>query len=282
MTGKIVGLCLAWEIFVDMSRYKLFLGDCLEVMNKIPDKKVDCIICDPPYEETRAKWDKQLDSFKLWGGIDRIIKDNSAIVFFGNEPFSSLLRTSKLEWYRYDWKWLKNNCTGFANANYRPMRKYEDIMIFSKANASAGGKANAMVYHPQGVIKINKKKKNTSKRQGLIAYQNNNLKEFNQMLQDGTEYTQKYTNYPSNLLEADVETERFHPTQKPIALLEYLIKTYTSENEIVLDLTMGSGSTGVACMNLNRKFIGIELDEKYFNIAKERIEKAEQEKKSEQ
>ena len=250
---------------------QLFCGDCLEVMKQMPDKSVDMILCDLPYGETRAKWDAVIPFDKLWEQYNRIITDNGAIVLFGNEPFSSQIRCSNLKMYRYDWKWIKNNQTGFANANYRPMRKYEDIMVFSKANASAGGKNNAMPYFPQGVIAINKPKKNTSKRQGLVGYKNNNRGKDNKLLQDGTEYTQHFTNYPSNVLQFDVEPRHVHPTQKPVALCEYLIKTYTNENDVVLDNCMGSGTTGVACRNLGRKFIGIELDEEYFKIAENRI-----------
>lgn len=260
---------------------KLYQGDCLDIMNILIKEniKVDAVITDLPYGETRSSWDKIIDFTQMWYLIDKIVKDDSAIVLFGNEPFSSLLRCSKLEWYRYDWKWLKNNCTGFANANYRPMRKYEDIIVFSKANASAGGKANPMKYYPQDVIEINKVKKNTSKRQGLVSYANNNMDKNNQLLQDGTEYIQKYTNYPNNVLSFDVETERVHPTQKPVKLMEYLIKTYSNEEEIILDFTMGSGSTGVACKNLNRDFIGIEKDINYFNLAENRINAEVVEKK---
>jgi site-specific DNA-methyltransferase (adenine-specific) len=240
-------------------------------MKKIPDKSIDMILCDLPYGETRSKWDKVLDFDKLWEQYLRVIKDTGAIVLFGNEPFSSMLRQSQPDLYRYDWKWIKNRATGFANCNYRPMRMYEDIIVFSKANASAGGKNNSMVYNPQGLVEVNKTKKNTSNRKGLISYNNNNLGE-NNSLNGDSEYTQKYTNYPNNLLYFDCEKKYIHPTQKPVELLEYLIKTYTNEGNLVLDNCMGSGSTGVAALNLNRNFIGIELDENYFNIAKERIE----------
>ena len=255
----------------------IYQGDCVEIMQQLisENKKVDAVICDPPYGETRSKWDKIIPFDKMWELLDKLVIDNGAIVLFGNEPFSSQLRCSKLEWYRYDWKWLKNNQIGFANANCRPMRKYEDIIVFSKANASAGGKSNSMKYYPQDLVKVNKIKKNTSKRQGLISYANNNIDKNNQLMQDGTIYTQQYTNYPSNVLFFDVETERLHPTQKPIKLMEYLIKTYTLEGETILDFTMGSGSTGVACKNLNRNFIGIELDENYYNIAKKRIKNSD-------
>ena len=246
-------------------------GDCLKEMQSIEDKSVNLILTDLPYGETRSKWDKILDFDKLWKHYLRVITDNGAIVLFGNEPFSSMLRQSQPNYYRYDWKWVKNRATGFANCNYRPMARYEDIMVFSKANASTGGKNNAMIYNPQGLIPSGKKKKNTPKRHGLIQQDTNNVGENNILMQD-TEYIQKFTNYPDNILEFDCEHKYVHPTQKPIDLLEYLIKTYTNEGELILDFTMGSGSTGVACLNTNRKFIGIELDEKYFDIAKNRIE----------
>lgn len=252
-------------------KIKLYHGDCLEVMKDIPDKSIDLILTDLPYSETRAKWDNIIPFDLMWEQYKRIIKDNGAIVLFGNEPFSSKLRMSNLSMYRYDWKWVKNRPTGYANSNYRPMKSYEDIIVFSIANASAGGKNNAMKYNPQGLIPIEKKKKNTPKRRGLIDYNNNNVGTDN-VLSSESEYIQKYTNYPNNILQFDVETNYVHPTQKPVALLEYLIKTYTDECDVVLDSCMGSGSTGIACINTSRDFIGIELDENYFNIAKNRIE----------
>ena len=150
------------------------------------------------------------------------------------------------------------------------MSRYEDIIVFSKANASSGGKKNAMVYNPQGLILSGKIKKNTPKRHGLIQNDTNNVGKNNALMQE-TEYIQKFTNYPDNILEFSCEQKYIHPTQKPTTLLEYLLSTYTNENELVLDFTMGSGSTGVACLNTNRKFIGIELEEKYFNISINRI-----------
>ena len=232
--------------------------------------KINLILTDLPYGETRSKWDKILDFDKLWEEYLRIIKDNGAIVLFGNEPFSSMLRQSQSEYYRYDWKWIKNRATGFANCNYRPMRVYEDIMVFSKANASAGGKSNSMVYNPQGLVEVNKKKKNTAKRKGLIIYNNNNLGE-NNSLNSESEYIQKYTNYPNNLLYFDCEKKYIHPTQKPLELINYLVQTYSNEGDLVLDSCMGSGTTGVSCKELKRDFIGIEIDEKYYDIAVNRI-----------
>lgn len=256
-----------------MPDIQLHNGNCLDIMKTIPSGSVDMVLCDPPYSETRAKWDVCLDFGMLWEEYKRIVKENGAVVLFGNEPFSSRLRMSNIEQYKYDWKWVKNHPTGFANSNYRPMRKYEDIMVFSKANASAGGKSNPMTYNPQGIVAIGLCKKNRTNRMGLIDDNNINRGE-NNVMKSESEYIQKFTNYPSNVLFFDIETERFHPTQKPVALLEYLIQTYTNEGGTVLDNTMGSGSTGVACVNTGRNFIGIELDAKYFNVAKQRIESA--------
>lgn len=256
-----------------MPNIELYKGDCLEVMDELVKMgvKVDAIITDPPYSSTRSKWDKIIPAERMWELLKQLRKDKAPIVLFGNEPFSSLLRTSNLKEYRYDWKWVKNHQTGFANANYRPMNKYEDIIVFSNGNASAGGKSFPMTYFPQGLTPINKTKKNTSKRQGLISYSNTNLNKDNLLMQDGKEYVQKFTNYPANVLFFDCESKYVHPTQKPLSLLEYLVKTYTNEGDTVLDFTMGSGTTGVACKNLNRNFIGIELDENYYKIAKERV-----------
>ena len=245
-------------------------GDCLKEMQSIEDKSVNLILTDLPYGETRSKWDKILDFDKLWEHYLRVITDNGAIVLFGNEPFSSMLRQSQPNYYRYDWKWVKNRATGFANCNYRPMRAYEDIMVFSKANASAGGKSNPMIYNPQGLIEVNKTKKNTANRKGLISYNNNNLGE-NNSLNGDSEYVQKYTNYPNNILYFDCEKKYVHPTQKPLELMKYLVLTYSNIGDMVLDSCMGSGTTGVACKELNRDFIGIEIDKKYFDIASERM-----------
>lgn len=260
------------EKCVDYEERQLYKGDCLQVMDKLIEKeiKVDMILVDPPYGKIRGRWDVIIPLEAMWKRINKLIKDNGAVIIFGNEPYSSKVRLSNEEMYKYDWKWVKNRATGFANCNYRPMSRYEDIMVFSKANASVGGKKNAMVYIPQGLKVINKIKKNTDKRQGLIQQDTNNLGE-NNSLRQGTTYTQKFTNYPDNILEFDCESKYVHPTQKPTKLLEFLINTYSEEGQTVLDFTMGSGSTGIACRNTNRRFIGIELEEKYFNIAEDRI-----------
>lgn len=250
-------------------------GDCIELMKDIPNNSVDMILCDLPYgkitDKTRAYWDNNLNYDALCIEYKRIITNKGVIVLHGNEPFSSMMRTKMIDIYKYDIKWIKSKTTGFANANYRPMNKYEDIMIFSKANASTGGKNNAMCYNPQGLILINKIKKNSAKRHGLVMQDTNNTGNNNSLLQEGSEYIQKYTNYPCNVIYFNNPTKYYHPTQKPIALLEYLIKTYSNEGNTILDNCMGSGTTGVACKKLNRNFIGIELDKNYFEIAEKRI-----------
>ena len=254
----------------------LYNDDCLNILPSIEQGSIDLILCDLPYgtiaDKTRATWDGDLDYDKLFFEYRRIVSTSGAIVLFGNEPFSTIVRYKLFDLYKYDIKWVKSNTTGFMNANYRPMNKYEDIMIFSKANASSGGKNNSMTYNPQGIVEVNKEKKNSSNRYGIVGEDTNNLGSKNSLLQDGTEYTQKYTNYPCNVVFFDSPKKYYHPTQKPVELLEYLIKTYSNESGVVLDSCMGSGSTGVACINTGRGFIGIELEEKYFNTAKERIE----------
>ena len=251
-------------------KHKLYKGDCLEIMKNIGDKSVDMILCDLPYGnktgKTRAKWDNDINIDELCSEYCRVITDNGVIVLHGNEPFSSFLRFKMLDIYKYDLKWIKSKTTGFANANYRPMNKYEDILIFSKANASTGGRNNPMCYNPQGLVEVNKKKTNSEKRHGLIMNDTNNTGKNNALLQEGSKYIQKFTNYPCNVVYFENEKKYVHPTQKPIELLEYLIKTYSNIGSLILDNTCGSNSTGIACLNANRDYIGIEKDDKYFDI----------------
>ena len=242
---------------------KLYNGDCIDIMRDMPDKSVDMILTDPPYGTTSCKWDSVIPFEPLWEQYNRIIKDNGAIALFGSEPFSSKLRNSKIELYKYDWKWIKEGATGFQTVKTQPMRKYEDIAIFSKGTIASGSMRN-MKYYPQGLVEINKLKK-VGKKPAYIGDRPN---------QYGKEYTAKYTNYPVNLLEFARDKENLHPTQKPVALLEYLIRTYTNEGETVIDNCMGSGSTGVAAVNTGRDFIGIELDKGYYDIAEQRINDA--------
>ena len=233
---------------------ELYKGDCLEVMKKIPSGSIDAIITDPPYGTTACKWDSVIDFDLMWEQLNRVIKPNGAIVLFGSEPFSSALRMSNIKNYKYDWDWNKKIPSGMAYARYRPMQQTERISIFT----SDGSKT---IYNPQMTLR-EKAIKGGGMSKGETT-NNQNLKALKKT------YTHKN---PVTLLEFDkIRKGSLHPTQKPVALMEYLIKTYTNENETVLDFTMGSGTTGVACVNTNRNFIGIEQDEKYFNIAKNRI-----------
>ena len=250
----------------------LKLGDCLEIMKEIQDKSIDMILCDLPYGRTACKWDIVIPFEPLWEQYNRIIKDNGAIVLFGTEPFSTELRHSNLKMYKYDWIWCKSRALGFTNAKNKPLNKHENICVFSKGTCANGSK-NKMIYNPQGLIKVDKvvsgiKDCEADRMEGGHKFARKSHKE---------KYIQEFTNYPNQLLTFANEGNTVHPTQKPVPLLEYLIKTYTSEGELVLDNCMGSGSTGVACVNTNRSFIGIELDEKYFEITKKRIQKTQEE-----
>ena len=242
-----------------MNEVKLYQGDCLEVMKDIPDKSIDLILTDPPYGATNCNWDIQLNLKDTWENLERIIKPHGVIALFGTEPFSSIVRSSNLKNYKYDWIWEKSKATGFLNAKKQPLRAYENIMIFYFKQP---------YYHPQF-------SQGVSYNKGVRKEQTTN-DIYNHF--ESTEVKSNGKRYPRNVIyfkTAESEGKTFHKTQKPIALLEYLIKTYTLKGETVLDFTMGSGSTGVACINTNRNFIGIELDPIYFQIAKDRIKQAQ-------
>lgn len=245
--------------------YELLKGDCLELMKDIPDKSIDMVLCDLPYGMTDCKWDICIPFEPLWKQYKRIIKGNSAIVLFGSEPFSSHLRMSNIKWFKYDWIWYKNTCTGFPHAKNMPLKNHEIISVFSggsMGHATLLGERR-MPYNPQGIKRVMKKAHSGSRHFNSV---------FGARPSHKANYIQTHTAYPKSVLEFANNEKDVHPTQKPVPLLEYLIKTYTNEGEIVLDNCMGSGGTGVACINTGRKFIGIELDEKYFEIAKQRIE----------
>ena len=239
-------------------------GDCLELMKDIPDKSVDMILCDLPYGTTACKWDSVRPFEQLWNNYKRIIKNNGTIVLFGSEPFSTELRHSNLKMYKYDWIWVKSRATGFAQAKNQPMRNYENICVFSDGVAiHLNQSKRRMTYNPQGLKEtFYIKKQGKNGRTDTCFSKRKSHKE---------EHIQTQTGYPRQVITFASEGKTVHPTQKPVELLEYLIKTYTNENETVLDNCMGSGSTGVACKNTNRHFIGIELDPTYFEIAKNRI-----------
>ena len=231
-------------------------GDCLELMKEIPDKSVDMILCDLPYGTTACKWDAIIPFKPLWEQYERVIKDNGAIVLNASQPFTTKLIESNIRIYRYNWIWEKSYSTGFMNANKMPLKNIEDVVVFYK---------KLPTYNPQGIEEVNKKQLRKKDKETTV-YNNMGLK--------SGEYTQKFTNYPNQIIKTTKKEKTIHPTQKPVKLLEYLIKTYSNKGETILDNTMGSGSTGVAAINLNRNFIGYELDDEYFEIAKERIEKA--------
>ena len=233
----------------------LYNDDCLKVLPTLKEKSIDFVLTDLPYGTTDCKWDSVIPFEPMWKELKRIIKDKGCIALFGSEPFSSALRMSNIQNFKYDWIWQKEQGTGFGNAKKQPLRNLEIISIFYK---------NQCLYNPQKLKgKPYKTKSKSGNHKGSI-YEGGGLNSIITI--------NKGDRFPLQLLKFNRDKNKVHPTQKPVALLKYLIKTYTNENDTVLDFTMGSGSTGVACKNANRDFIGIEIDKDYFNIAKERIE----------
>ena len=240
---------------------QLLKGDCLKLMTAIPSGSVDMILCDLPYGTLSCKWDTIIPFEPLWKEYERIIKDDGAIVLFGSEPFSSYLRISNIKLFKYDWIWDKKTGLGFLDSKYRPLKQHEIISVFGKGGVSNGSKIQ-MKYFPQGLVKTNKKNRNT--KSNILNSEPKQRKKLNT----------QYTNYPKSILTYP-RVSGLHPTQKNTDLLEYLIKTYTREGDVVLDNCMGSGSTGVAAVNTNRQFIGMELDDHYFEVASNRINEAQ-------
>jgi DNA modification methylase len=250
-----------------MIKINLMKGDCLERMKEIPDKSVDMVLTDPPYGTTDAKWDLIIDPLAMWRELKRITKDNAAILLFGVEPFMSKIRMSNLKDYRYDWVWQKDKASNFLFANKQPGKVTEYCATFYRKQPQ---------YNSQKTINP----KGPSRRH-LAANNGQGHALSTHLMKNKPHHRAVGKSYePDKLLGKNLiyfareQRSKLHPTQKPIALMEHLIRAYTREGETVLDFTMGSGSTGVACKNLNRNFIGIERDEKYFEIAKERIDKA--------
>ena len=243
---------------------RLFQGDCLEVMDKLIEKGIefDAIITDPPYGTTACKWDSIISLEEMWERLNKLIVDNGAICLFGQQPFTSALVMSNPKMFKYEWIWIKNSGADALMAKNKPLSRTENITIFSKGTFGTDSK-NRMKYNPQGIVEINKQ------------IQGKNISG-NNFCPDRTfkkkEFVQTHTNYPKNILEFKKDG-KLHPTQKPVDLLEYLINTYTNENDLILDFTCGSGTTLLASRNLKRKCIGIELEEKYCEIAKQRLEK---------
>ena len=233
---------------------RIYNMDCLEGMKAIPDGSVDAVICDLPYGTTACAWDSVIPFDKLWEQYKRICKPNAPIVLFGSEPFSSQVRMSNIDWYKYDWVWEKPEGANFQLAKYQPLKVHETISVFSKATHP---------YNPQGLKRATIVKSNSNKggRLGHVASEKHR-----------DEYIQEWTNYPRSVLRFDYDPNRFHPTQKPVSLLRYLVLTYTNEGDTVLDNCMGSGTTAIACIKERRHFIGFELNKEYFDKAQRRID----------
>ena len=238
------------QIMIDLRK-----GDCLELMKDLPDKSIDAIIADLPYGITRAKWDSILDLDLLWEQYERIIKPNGVTVLFGSQPFTTTLINSNIKAFKYSLVWDKKMKVGMMNCKRMPLRQHEDIVVFYKKQPT---------YNPQMTKGKMRNKKIAPTKDFEVYGQITPIDNFND------DY------YPSSILEFSNANQKAksHPTQKPVELMEYLIKTYTNEGDVVLDNTMGSGTTGVACVNTNRNFIGMELDDKYFEIAEKRINDA--------
>lgn len=236
---------------------KLLNGDCMKLMKELPAGSVDLILCDPPYSTTACKWDSALPFGPLWAEYDRLLKPNGAAVLFSAQPFTTQLIQSNRRAFRYCWYWLKNQPTGFTFARYQPMRKIEEVCVFYK---------NMPTYNPQGLQLVK-----NAKPKRRLAPQGEHIYKMDTLLQ---EYTPRFKNYPKNVLQFNTE-RGYHPTQKPVPLLEYLVRTYTNEGDTVLDNCMGSGSTGVVVQRVGgRHFIGIEQSPVYFEIAQQRIKEA--------
>lgn len=241
----------------------LFNEDCLEGMKRIPTGSIDLILCDLPYGTSACKWDAVIPFEDLWREYERIIKDSGAIVLFGSEPFSSALRMSNPRLYKYDWKWEKPSGANFLNFKYQPAKVHEDIMVFGKQAVSYSKKGN-MAYFPQM-----EKGEPYSQRSGKQKNERHNATVRSPIKQVFS--NNEGTRYPRSIIKFKLDKEKLHPTQKPVALLEYLIKTYTEPGETVLDNCMGSGSTAIACINTGRHFIGFEKDPQFFQISTDRV-----------
>lgn len=244
-------------MYYNENSIQLYQGDCLEIMKQIPDKSIDMVLCDLPYGRTSCSWDIIIPFDKLWEQYKRIIKKNGAILLFGNEPFSSLLRCSNLDWYKYDIYWEKERLTNIQQVKRRVGKTVETISVFYKKQCT---------YNPQMIKHEGPKVSNKVKNGKLGLLTDGGNKKVKEYMDTGYRYPTQVWKFKRDCL-----TSNLHPTQKPVALLEELIKTYSNEGDVVLDNCMGSGSTGVACVNTDRRFIGIELNNEYYQIAENRI-----------
>ena len=250
---------------IKTDNYTLLFGDCLERMKEIPNGSVDMVLTDPPYGATACKWDSVIDFTLMWAELNRVIKPNGAIVLFGSEPFSSTLRCSNLGMFKYDLVWEKSKGSNFVHSKYQPLKTHENIIVFSKGGAAQGSKT-PMKYYPQMTIGVPYDKGFGHNKINTLNGGLNKASSIHLKNETGNRFPRSVHYYKTAESEGS-----FHPTQKPVPLLEYLIKTYTQENETVLDFTFGSCSTGVAALNTNRKFIGVEMEEKYFDIGASRM-----------
>ena len=234
----------------------------MTVMKEIPDKSIDMILCDLPYEMTACKWDTIIPFEPLWEQYKRIIKDNGAIVLTASQPFTSALVMSNPDMFKYEWIWEKSRPNGYLEAKNKPMRTHENVLVFSKGSSS-NGCLNRITYNPQDLIKSKQKWHNSTVAETIGARKSRPV---------GAKGVSEYTNYPRTIIKIGSVNKAQHPTQKPVALFEYLIKTYTNEGDLVLDNCLGSGTTAVACKQLNRNFIGIEISPEYCKIAQDRLD----------
>lgn len=262
---------------VKIENITLLNGDCLKMMKEIPDNSIDMVLCDLPYGTSASSWDKKLPMNDLWNEYKRIIKHNRAIVLFSQQPFTSLLITSNIEMWKYNWIWEKDNGTNFMNSHFCPLKITEDICVFGNGATSFVKNGENLIYNPQfsegkpySIISGNQKSNSAVVRGGKGGRDD----------VGGYKTESDGKRYPKNLIKFNRDKDKLHPTQKPVSLCEYLIQTYTNEGDVVLDNCMGSGTTGIACLNTNRKFIGMELDDTYFEIAKKRIEEVSSKSKT--
>jgi site-specific DNA-methyltransferase (adenine-specific) len=247
--------------------YQLYHGDCLDILPTLVAGTVDAVICDPPYGTTACAWDSVIPFAPMWAGIKHVLKERGAAVLFGSQPFTSALVMSNPDWFKYEWVWEKTMKGDIMNAKNKPLKSHENIAVFS-SGTTANGSDIKMIYYPQGLKKIWLSRKNYYRLDGQATFKPRRPSHPDRIIQEAT-------NYPTSVLKfANGNADSPHPTAKPVALMEYLVKTYANEGDTVLDFTMGSGTTGVACMRTGRNFIGIELDKAYFEIAETRIKNA--------
>lgn len=256
------------ELLGSLELNRIYQVDCLEGMKLIPDGSIDMILCDLPYGTLSEKWDKIIPFEPLWKQYERVIKCTGAIVLTASQPFTSKLVMSKPELFKYAWVWEKSRATGHVHAKNKPLKIHEDVLIFSKGTTvHASQSKNRMTYNPQGLTKVDRESYRPSR--GIKGHVYAPVRPSHKQT-----YVQEFEGYPKSVLKISSEhnVNAYHPTQKPVALFEYLIRTYTNESEIVLDNCMGGGTTAIACVNTNRKFIGFETDPNYFEVANKRLD----------